>query len=142
MKDTEIIGFESLASFDNSERFAKLMDKRDPLAQYRNEFLIPQHNGEPIVYMAGNSLGLQPRKAQSFIEQELKDWADMGVEGHFHARTPWMPYHESLTHSTARLVGALPHEVVVMNSLTVRSGHPSPISRIRSGRCNYRVAPT
>lgn len=115
-----IVGYESLASYDNSERFAKLMDKRDPLAAYRDEFHFPYHsNGEKIIYLAGNSLGLQPRKTREFIGQELTDWAQMGVEGHFQARVPWMPYHENLTSSTARLVGALPHEVVVMNSLTV-----------------------
>ncbi len=69
--------------------------------------------------MCGHSLGLQPRTAGSYIEQELQDWAQFGVEGHFHARNPWIPYHRSLTKQTATLVGASPNEVVVMNSLTV-----------------------
>ncbi len=115
-----IVGYESLASFDNSERFASLMDKRDPLASFREQFHFPYHkNGEKILYMAGNSLGLQPAKTREFIGQELTDWSQLGVEGHFEAKYPWLPYHENLTASTARLVGARPHEVVVMNSLTV-----------------------
>jgi kynureninase len=72
-----------------------------------------------MLYFAGNSLGLQPATARAFIEQELEDWATYGVEGHFHAKNPWLPYHEFLTEKTARLVGALPSETVVMNSLTV-----------------------
>jgi kynureninase len=103
MSGTEAVGYESLASYDNSERFAKLMDKRDPLAQYRDQFLIPLHNGEQVVYMAGNSLGLQPLNARKYILQELKDWGDLGVEGHFHAKNPWMPYHENLTNSRMKL---------------------------------------
>lgn len=120
MSGSEVIGYESLASFDNSERYAKLMDKRDPLAHFRDEFLIPKHdNGENLIYLAGNSLGLQPKKTRQYVEQELADWENLGVEGHLHAKFPWIAYHENLTHASARLVGALPHEVVVMNSLTV-----------------------
>ncbi len=120
MSGSEVIGYESLASFDNSERYAKLMDKRDPLAHFRDEFLIPKHdNGENLIYLAGNSLGLQPKKTRRYVEQELADWENLGVEGHLHAKFPWIAYHENLTHASARLVGALPHEVVVMNSLTV-----------------------
>ncbi len=76
-------------------------------------------NGEDCIYLCGHSLGLQPKKAKDYIEQELRDWADLGVEGHFRARNPWMPYHRLLTEQTAALVGAKPEEVVVMNSLTV-----------------------
>lgn len=113
-------GVDTLPSFETNEQFAKTLDRRDPLAMYRDEFLIPKTNsGHPYVYMAGNSLGCQPVKAREFIEQELKDWAQLGVEGHFQAKNPWVPYHENLTEATARLVGAKPHEVVVMNSLTV-----------------------
>ena len=71
------------------------------------------------VYLAGNSLGLQPKKARQYIEAELDDWATLGVEAHFKARHPWVSYHELLTPQTARLVGAKPSEVVVMNTLTV-----------------------
>ena len=76
-------------------------------------------SGEECLYLCGHSLGLQPKSARTYIEQELRDWADLGVEGHFHGKDPWMPYHRLLTEQTATLVGAQPHEVVVMNSLTV-----------------------
>ncbi len=87
--------------------------------QYRDLFHIPLHNGRESVYLCGNSLGLQPKKAREYINQELDDWASLGVEGHLHAKHPWLPYHEFLTASMARLVGAKESEVVVMNSLTV-----------------------
>lgn len=103
-----------------SEAYAIEMDRADPLASFRDLFLVPPGpNGEECIYLTGNSLGLQPKTTRSYVEQELDDWAKWGVEGHFHARKPWMPYHENLTEMTARLVGARPHEVVVMNTLTV-----------------------
>lgn len=87
--------------------------------QYRNQFHIPQINGQDSIYLCGNSLGLQPRKVKEYVNDELEDWASLGVEGHLHARHPWLPYHEFLTQSMSRLVGANTSEVVVMNSLTV-----------------------
>lgn len=87
--------------------------------QYRDQFHIPQINGKDAIYLCGNSLGLQPRKAKDYVNETLDDWASLGVEGHLHARHPWLPYHEFLTSSMARLVGANESEVVVMNSLTV-----------------------
>ena len=96
------------------------MDARDPLAHFRDRFLIPKtKTGDDCIYLCGHSLGLQPKTARSYLEQELRDWAQFGVEGHFHARNPWVPYHRLLTQQTATLVGAHPAEVVVMNSLTV-----------------------
>lgn len=106
--------------FQTGKSFALEMDARDPLAKYRERFHIPQApNGGDCIYFCGNSLGLQPKSVRAYVEQELKDWELLGVEGHLHARHPWMPYHEFLTAQTARLVGAKPVEVVVMNSLTV-----------------------
>jgi kynureninase len=95
------------------------MDSNDPLRGFRERFFIPQTSGSDSVYLCGHSLGLQPKATGAYIEQELKEWAQLGVEGHFHAKNPWMPYHRLLTEQTARLVGANPLEVVVMNSLTV-----------------------
>jgi kynureninase len=96
------------------------MDARDPLAHFRDRFCFPKtKSGEDCIYLCGHSLGLQPKSARSYLEQELRDWAQLGVEGHFHAKNPWVPYHRLLTDQTAALVGALPSEVVVMNSLTV-----------------------
>ncbi len=108
------------APFQSGEDFAIAMDARDPLAHFRNRFCLPKtKGGEDCIYLCGHSLGLQPKLASSYIEQELRDWAQLGVEGHFHAKSPWVPYHRLLTDQTAALVGALPSEVVVMNSLTV-----------------------
>jgi kynureninase len=96
------------------------MDERDPLAYFRELFFIPKtKTGEDCIYLCGHSLGLQPKSARAYLDQELRDWAHLGVEGHFHAKNPWMPYHRLLTEQTAALVGAQPEEVVVMNSLTV-----------------------
>jgi kynureninase len=107
-------------SFETTERFALAMDARDPLANYRDRFCFPKtKTGEDCIYFCGHSLGLQPKTVSKYIEQELSDWAHLGVEGHFRARNPWMPYHRLLTQQTAVLVGARPEEVVVMNSLTV-----------------------
>ena len=106
--------------YETGAAFAARMDANDPLASFRTRFLFPKTaNGEDSVYLCGHSLGLQPKKTINYIEQELRDWADLGVEGHFRARNPWMPYHRLLAEQTAALVGAKPEEVVVMNSLTV-----------------------
>lgn len=106
--------------FQAGAEFAAQLDARDELAAYRERFYIPEHQpGEPCLYLCGNSLGLQPKTAQRYVEEELEDWRRLGVEGHFQARHPWLPYHEFLTESLARLVGARPPEVVAMNTLTV-----------------------
>lgn len=106
--------------FSASQDFAIAMDERDPLRNYRERFLFPRAaDGGDCLYLCGHSLGLQPATTAVYIEQELKDWAQLGVEGHFRATNPWMPYHRLLTEQTAALVGAKPIEVVVMNSLTV-----------------------
>jgi len=106
--------------FRLGENFAREMDASDPLAHFRERFFIPRtDNGKECTYLGGHSLGLQPKSAKSYIEEELKDWARLGVEGHFHAKNPWMPYHRLLTEQTATLVGAAAEEVVIMNSLTV-----------------------
>ena len=100
--------------------FAKQMDQDDPLKSFRDKFYIPkQENGDTCIYLCGNSLGLQAKQTKEALEQELEDWKNYGVEGHFHAKNPWMPYHEFLTQAMANVVGAKPIEVVVMNTLTV-----------------------
>lgn len=105
--------------YENTLRYAQDQDAADPLRAYRSRFLFPQHEGHDAVYFTGNSLGLQPKTVAGSIQQELDDWAKFGVEGHFVAQRPWFPYHEILTNEAARLVGALPIEVVIMNQLTV-----------------------
>jgi len=107
-----------MTSFQNSLLYARERDSLDPLRDFRSEFHFPQHDGRDVLYLTGNSLGLQPKGAAAALKQELDDWARHGVEGHFHATHPWYSYHEGLTPSLARLVGALPEEVVAMNQLT------------------------
>ena len=107
-------------NYKNTANFALELDAKDELRSYRNEFHIPlQKNGEEHIYMCGNSLGLQPKRTKEFLNQELDDWATFGVEGHFHAKNPWLPYHEFLAESYAKIVGAKNTEVVAMNTLTV-----------------------
>lgn len=99
---------------------AKEMDGRDPLTSYRDRFHFPEpKSGVEPIYFTGNSLGLMPKKAREYVDAELEDWARFAVEGHLHARHPWLPYHEFLTEQMARVIGAKPIETVVMNSLTV-----------------------
>jgi kynureninase len=101
------------------EKQAFEFDAADPLPSRRAEFCVPPTDSGEVAYLAGNSLGLQPKALKDRIGEELDDWARLGVEGHTQARRAWLPYHELLREPAARLVGALPEEVVVMNSLTV-----------------------
>ncbi|HEX6824115.1 MAG TPA: kynureninase [Candidatus Sulfotelmatobacter sp.] len=109
----------STTTYRLGKEFARQMDAQDPLAQLRQRFHIPKTNtGADCVYLCGHSLGLEPKHAALYVEQELRDWADLGVEGHFAGKNPWFTYHRLLTQQTAELVGAEPSEVIVMNSLT------------------------
>jgi kynureninase len=103
----------------HSQAHALALDLADPLHLLRSEFLIPQHDGRDQLYFCGNSLGLQPRAVRAALIDELDDWADLAVEAHFRGKHPWMPYHEFVRESLAATVGALPSEVVAMNSLSV-----------------------
>ncbi len=108
------------ALFEPTEAFATRMDEADPLAGYRERFCMPRGRGrEEPIYFAGNSLGLMPLSARAAVEQELDDWAELGVGAHLQGRTPWFSYHEFFSASLARLVGAEPSEVVAMNALTI-----------------------
>jgi kynureninase len=107
-------------TFAADEEFALKLDSEDSLHQFREKFHVPLgKDGKPLIYFAGNSLGLMPKGARQLVEQELDDWAKLGVDAHLEAATPWYTYHESLREPTARLVGAKPIEVICMNSLTV-----------------------
>jgi len=106
-------------NYQNSLDYAKQLDQEDSLSYLRKEFHIPKDKqGNEWLYFTGNSLGLQPKNTQKYIQQELDDWANFGVEGHFEAQNPWLSYHEFLTDNMAKIVGAKPIEVVVMNTLT------------------------
>jgi kynureninase len=118
---------------------ARQFDAADPLAPLRAEFLRPvAQDGKPILHFAGHSLGLQPRQVRESVLEVLDDWANLGVEGHFAAKRPWLSYHELLTESTARLVGALPQEVVVMNTLSVNV-HLMMVSFYRPTAKRFRI---
>jgi len=125
-------------NFQNTLEFAKQLDEKDKLRDYRNRFRIPQHEGRDVVYFTGNSLGLQPKTTQSYLQQELDDWAKFGVEGHFLAKNPWLSYHELLTDKMAKIVGALPKETVMMNQLTVNL-HLLLVSFYRPTKTRYKI---
>ena len=120
MSSTGSLSSISTADFEPDESFARRLDEADPLAGYRQRFYVPPRpDGEPTIYFCGNSLGLQPRTARPILDQELDDWAKLAVNAHLGGRRPWYAYHEIFNDSIARLVGAEPGEVVIMNSLTV-----------------------
>ena len=106
-------------NFETNAEFADRLDAGDSLAAMRSHFHIPPHDNGEAIYLCGNSLGLQPKGAQQLLEEELEDWRRYGVEGHFNARRPWMPYHERFAEPLAELTGAKPLEVVCANTLTV-----------------------
>lgn len=120
-------------------QYAKEQDLQDSLAKFRQQFHLPKDaQGNELIYLCGNSLGLQPKDTQKYIQQELDDWAKLGVEGHTDARNPWMPYHEFLTESMAKIVGAKPSEVVVMNTLTTNL-HLLMVSFYRPTAKRYKI---
>lgn len=127
-----------VSELKNTLEYARQQDEQDHLKSYRSRFFFPQHNGKEVVYFTGNSLGLQPKTTQSYIEQELNDWAKFGVEGHFMAKNAWLPYHEFLTAKMAKIVGALPEETVMMNQLTVNL-HLLMVSFYRPTAQRYKI---
>src|SRR6266446_3044058 len=107
-------------TFSAEEQFALQLDTEDPLRVFRNKFHLPLGKADkPLIYFAGNSLGLMPKAARAIVEEELDNWAKLGVDAHHATGTPWYTYHEAVREPTARLVGAKPLEVICMNSLTV-----------------------
>ncbi len=119
--------------------YAKQQDQNDELAPYRNQFHIPKDkHGNELIYLTGNSLGLQPKSTKNYINQELEDWANLGVEGHIDAKNPWLQYHEFLTKSMANVVGAKPIEVVVMNTLTANL-HFMMVSFYKPTKTRYKI---
>lgn len=124
--------------FTNTLQFAKKMDREDPLRKFRRQFRIPQSNGADVVYFTGNSLGLQPKTVRRFINEELEDWSDLGVEGHVHARRPWLYHHKLSKRVLAKLAGAKTSEVVAMNQLTVNL-HLMLVSFFRPTKKRYKI---
>lgn len=124
--------------FQNTRAFAQELDRVDPLKKYRESFHIPVSHGREVIYFTGNSLGLQPRTSEAYVEEVMHAWKELAVEGHFHATKPWWDYHERLIPPLAGVVGALPEEVTVMNTLTVNL-HLLMISFYRPTPTRFRI---
>jgi kynureninase len=123
----------------NSLKGARELDLSDNLHGFRAQFNLPaEKDGHKPLYFAGHSLGLMPKRAADYVQSELEEWAKYGVEGHFHAKYPWLPYHENVTGALARLVGARPNEVVAMNTLTVNL-HLMLVSFYRPTKKRYKI---
>jgi kynureninase len=109
-----------MSDYEASREYARSMDAADPLKEFREQFNMPiERNGMSCVYLCGNSLGVQPKLAAQYVNEELEDWGNLGVEGHVHARRPWLSYHRNAVQGFAALTGSENHEVVAMNTLTV-----------------------
>jgi len=125
--------------YQASADFAHAMDESDALRGFRSRFHFPVgDDGREKIYFTGNSLGLQPKTAREYVDQELEDWKNLAVEGHHHAQHPWLPYHEFLTEQMSQVVGAKPIETVVMNALTVNL-HLMMVSFYRPTADRYRI---
>jgi len=125
-------------NFENSLAFAQDLDLQDPLREMRNEYLFPQQNGKPFIYLCGNSLGLQPKVAKQVLDVQLNNWQNFAVEGWFEGDTPWMFYHKELKKLMAPIVGASVQEVCPMNTLTVNL-HLLMVSFYRPNAKRYKI---
>ncbi|MBX9886467.1 MAG: kynureninase [Flavobacteriaceae bacterium] len=124
--------------FQNTRSFAQELDAQDDLHKYRSEFHFPKVKGKQVIYFTGNSLGLQPKRTKSYIDEVMNDWANLAVEGHFYADKPWWDYHERFATPLGKIVGALPSEVTVMNTLTVNL-HLLMVSFYRPTKTRYKI---
>ncbi|MEP3571899.1 MAG: kynureninase [Flavobacteriaceae bacterium] len=124
--------------FENSLECAERLDAEDPLSKYRQEFHFPKINGKEVIYFTGYSLGLQPKGTQQFVDEVMKDWRELAVEGHFYAKKPWWDYHERLAEGLAKVVGAKNSEVSVMNTLTVNL-HLLMVSFYRPSQKRFKI---
>ncbi|WP_395053384.1 kynureninase [Flavobacterium sp.] len=125
-------------NFQNTLQFAQNLDQQDELKNYKSEFIFPQHNNKNVIYFTGNSLGLQPKRAKKFVDEVMNDWANLAVEGHFYSQKPWWDYHERFANPLSKIVGALPSEVTVMNTLTVNL-HLLMVSFYRPTKTRYKI---
>ncbi|TDN87180.1 kynureninase [Salegentibacter sp. 24] len=124
--------------FQNTLEYARELDAQDSISSYREEFIFPQHQGNNVIYFTGNSLGLQPKSARNYVDEIMTDWANLAVEGHFSAKKPWWDYHERFSGKLAKVVGAKPAEVTVMNTLTVNL-HLLMVSFYRPEGRRYKI---
>ncbi|MBT8290232.1 MAG: kynureninase [Muriicola sp.] len=125
-------------TFQNTLSFAQQLDAEDQLAVYRDQFHFPKVNGKDVIYFTGNSLGLQPKRTSAFVEEIMKDWRELAVEGHFNADKPWWDYHERLAEPLAKVVGAKASEISVMNTLTVNL-HLLMVTFYRPTQKRYKI---
>jgi len=125
-------------SFQNTLEFAQKLDAADEIRQYRDEFHFPKVDGKQVIYFTGNSLGLQPKRTQNYIDEVMTDWKELAVEGHFHSKKPWWDYHERLAAPLAKVVGAKTKEITVMNTLTVNL-HLLMVSFYRPTSKRYKI---
>lgn len=125
-------------NFQNTKEYAQQLDQIDLLKDYRDKFHFPKVNGKDVIYFTGNSLGLQPKKAGQYVDEIMKDWAELAVEGHFQAEKPWWDYHERFAEKLAPIVGAKPSEVTVMNTLTVNL-HLLMVSFYRPTKTRFKI---
>ncbi|MGX1023890.1 kynureninase [Psychroflexus sp. MBR-150] len=125
--------------YQNNLEFAQTNDKNDSLKQFRNQFHFPKtQEGKNKIYLCGNSLGLQPKSTSDYIQQELKDWSELAVDGHTDAKHPWKPYHEFLSKPMADIVGAKESEVIIMNTLSVNL-HLMMVSFYQPASKRYKI---
>ncbi len=125
-------------TFQNTREFALELDSQDKLRNYQSEFLFPKVKGKKVIYFTGNSLGLQPKRTKSYVDEVMEDWANLAVEGHFYAENPWWDYHERFAKPLSKVVGCLPSEVTVMNTLTVNL-HLLMVSFYRPTKTRYKI---
>ena len=125
-------------TFENTKEFAQKLDAQDQLNKYREEFIFPKVDGKDVIYFTGNSLGLQPKRAKAYVDEVMEDWASLAVEGHFYAEKPWWDYQERFAEPLSKIVGALPSEVTVMNTLTVNL-HLLMVSFYRPTKTRFKI---
>jgi kynureninase len=125
-------------TFENTKEFARQLDSEDKLNKYRDEFIFPKVNGKKVIYFTGNSLGLQPKRTKAYVDEVMDDWANLAVEGHFYAEKPWWDYHERFAKPLGKIMGALPSEITVMNTLTVNL-HLLMVSFYRPTKKRYKI---
>ncbi|MEO8253548.1 MAG: kynureninase, partial [Flavobacterium sp.] len=124
--------------FENTRAFAQQLDSQDTLHKYRDEFYFPKVNDKQVIYFTGNSLGLQPKCTKAYIDDIMNDWANLAVEGHFYAEKPWWDYQERFAKPLSTIVGALPSEITVMNTLTVNL-HLLMVSFYRPTKTRFKI---
>ena len=105
--------------FKNTLEFAKSLDESDALGKFRSQFIFPTRNEQELVYLCGNSLGLQPKRTKEILSNQLENWGNKAVDGWFEGDDAWMYYHKRVNKLMAEIVGAKVDEVCAMNTLTI-----------------------